>query len=167
MPSRWSVSCWKAAGQHALALHGDGVAVQVHAGDAGVPVPADREAQARDGEAALDLVGLEVLAVFQHGVDDVSLDAADAVGEDALADTDLGCGQARAVHVLHGFGHVGDKLRQLRPEFRHGIGNCAQHRITDDADIQNGHVQSVLTVGGDGIQSSLVALRDSGGPAVH
>ena len=61
---------------------------------------------------------------------------------------DLGCGQACPVHVLHGFGHVGNQLRQLRPEFRHGIGNCAQHRIPDDADIQNGHVQSVLTVSG-------------------
>ena len=143
-------------GQHALALHSDGVAVQVYAGDAGVPVPADREAQPGDGEATFDLVGLEVLAVFQHRVDDVSLDAVDAVGENALADADLGCGQACAVDVLHGFGHVGNKLRQLRPEFRHGIGNCAQHRIPDDADIQNGHVQSVLTVGGGGIQSSLV-----------
>ena len=101
-----------------------------------------------NGQAAFDLVRLEVLAVFQHGVDDVTLDAADPVGEDAQADADLGCGQAGALDVLHGFGHVGDELCQFRPEFRHGIGDCAQHRIPDDADIQNGHVQSVLTVGG-------------------
>ena len=55
-------------GQHAFALHRDRVAVQVHAGDAGVPVPADREAEAGDREAAFDLVGLEVVAVYQHGV---------------------------------------------------------------------------------------------------
>ena len=111
-------------------------------------VPADGEAEAGDGQAALDLVRLEVLAVFQHRVDDVALDAADPVGEDALADADLGRGQACALDVLHGFGHVGDELGQFRPELRHGIGDCAQHRIPDDADIQNGHVQSVLTVGG-------------------
>ena len=138
----------EAARQHVLALHGDGVAVEVHAGHPGVAVPADGEAQARDGQASLHLVRLEVLAVFQHGVDDVALDAADPVGEDAQADTDLGRGQAGALDILHGFGHVGDELCQFRPEFRHGIGDCAQHRIADDADIQNGHVQSVLTVGG-------------------
>ena len=73
-----------------------------------------------------------------------------AVGEDPLADADLGRGQAGAVHVLHGLGHVRHQLGQLRPELRHGIGHCAEHRIADDADIQNSHALFFLTVGGMG-----------------
>ena len=39
--------------QHAFAFHGDGVAVQVHSGDAGVPVPAT---VLKPGALALDMM---------------------------------------------------------------------------------------------------------------
>jgi hypothetical protein len=76
--------------------------------------------------------------------------AADTVREDALADAHLGRGKACAVHVLHGFGHVGDKFGKLGSEFRHGLGDCAQHGIADDADIQDSHALFFLTVAAKG-----------------
>ncbi len=121
--------------------------MKIDAGDLGSPEPADRKSKPGDGKAAFHVVGLVVVTVFQDRVDDVAVHATHAVGKDALADTDLRSGEAGAVHVLHGFGHVRDELGELRPEFRHRIGHCAEHRISNDADIQNGHVLSFLTVG--------------------
>ena len=48
-----------------------------------------------------------------------------AENKNRLYYADLGSGKACALDILHGLSHVRHELRQFRPEFRHGIGNCA------------------------------------------
>ena len=138
-PSRWSVSCWHAAGHQAGADELDRVAVLVEAlGDDVLPA-LGVEVDARDRQAALRAVLLLLVGEVQHRVDQVADDVVDVEGEHPQADAELRRGQAGAALVEHRLGQVRDQPAQLLVEVDDRLGRRAQHRVAEQADRLDGH----------------------------
>ena len=93
-------------------------------------------------EAALR-TGLLVVAEGQVGVDQVTGDALDPVGEDPQPDPQLGGGEAGRPGIQHGVGEVADQATQLGVEVDDGLGGGAQHGVAEQADGSDAHAAEV------------------------
>src|SRR5699024_3176760 len=156
----------EAAGEQAVPLDRDGLAVLVGAGHAGPPGAAAREVDAGDGQAALEVLlrirhGLGDLGRLEHRVDHATatgdpsaagldvlagegvavlgVEVGAVVDEEAFADAHLVGGQADTVRRVHGLVEVHHETAEFFRGLGDWFGGGVERGVAVDDDGQDGH----------------------------